>query len=66
MLKVIMGFHDHIQIALKAGAPLAQVTDLPMVAEIARMKELPVDEAKDEIKGLEERTRLAFEGLGVS
>lgn len=66
MLKVIMDFHDQVQAALKAGVTLVQVTDLPVVAEIARMKELPVAGAESEIRELAKRVRLAFEGLGVS
>ena len=66
MLNVIMDFHHHTQTALKAGVSLAQVTNLPVVAEIARMKELPVASAEDEIKRLAEHTQAAFAGLGVS
>jgi V/A-type H+-transporting ATPase subunit A len=66
MLNVIMDFHHHTQSALKAGVSLPEVTGLPVVADIARMKELPIARAEEEIRGLVKRTHEAFAGLGVS
>ncbi len=42
MLKAIMSFYHYTEIALEKGIPLTQVSSMPVVAEIARMKELPI------------------------
>lgn len=52
MLKVIAEFYHASTAALEAGMPLADITSQPEVSEIARMKELPVDTAADEIQQL--------------
>jgi V/A-type H+/Na+-transporting ATPase subunit A len=66
MLKVVMDFHRRTQAALEADIPLERVTDLPVIAQIARMKERPVDEAEEAIKALLDRVRLSFAELGVA
>jgi V/A-type H+-transporting ATPase subunit A len=65
MLKTIIHFYHHTQAALDAGVPLEQVTGLPVVAEIARMKELPVNEAEEKLKSLLDRVTLGFTDLGA-
>jgi V/A-type H+-transporting ATPase subunit A len=66
MLKAIIAFYHHTNAALKAGVSLAQVTDLSVVREIARMKELPIVEAKEMISELMARMYHSFEKLGQS
>jgi V/A-type H+-transporting ATPase subunit A len=65
MLKVVLDFFHRIQAALQADVPLEQVTSLPVIADIARMKELQVDEAEEAIKALMDRVRFSFAELGV-
>jgi V/A-type H+-transporting ATPase subunit A len=66
MLTAIMDFHHHTMSALQAGVPLDKVTTLPVLADIARMKELPVDTAENEIKALMDRVRFSFAEWGVN
>jgi hypothetical protein len=42
------------------GISLERLTALPVVAEIARMKELPVADAEDSLKGLIEKINSEF------
>jgi V/A-type H+-transporting ATPase subunit A len=65
MLKAIMAFYHWTQKAVKAGTSLARISQLPIVSEIARMKERQTQEAEGEIRGLIERARAAFAELGV-
>ena len=65
MLKTIMDFYFRTQSALDANVPLAQITSLPVVADIARMKELEVKEAESAIKTIMDRVRFSFAELGV-
>jgi V/A-type H+-transporting ATPase subunit A len=65
MLTAIMEFHHRTQAALEAGISLERINGLPVIADIARMKELPVDQAEANIKALMDRIRLSFEELGV-
>lgn len=66
MLKAIMDFYHRTQAALETGMALEQVTGLPIVAEIARMKEIQTDQAVEQIKGLMARTCSSFVELGVN
>src|SRR5574341_1288718 len=66
MLKAIMDFHHRTQSALQSGVPLHKVSALPVVTEIARMKELPVDEAETNIKMVMDRVRFSFAEWGVN
>jgi V/A-type H+-transporting ATPase subunit A len=66
MLKAIMDFHHRTQSALQSGVPLQKVSALPVVTEIARMKELPVDEAETIIKMVMDRVRFSFAEWGVN
>jgi vacuolar-type H+-ATPase catalytic subunit A/Vma1 len=66
MLKAIMDFHHRTQSALQAGIPLEKVTALPIIAEIARMKEFQVDTAEVSIKSLMDRVRFSFAEWGVN
>jgi hypothetical protein len=66
MLKAIMDFYHRTQAALEADVHLEQIIALPVVAEIARLRELPADQAEDSIKGLMNRIRLSFAEWGVN
>jgi V/A-type H+-transporting ATPase subunit A len=63
MLTAILEFHHQTAAALAGGLSLAQITRLPVVADIARMKEIPVGEATGQIEALIERLRLQFDGM---
>jgi V/A-type H+-transporting ATPase subunit A len=52
MLCVILAFHHQATAALKAGVTLEDILRLPVVAEIARMKELPANEAPQRLQAL--------------
>ena len=66
MLKLIMDFYNRTQQALDANVPLEKVTNLPVKAEIARMKYIPFESAVNEIKTIMDRVRFSFAELGVN
>lgn len=66
MLKIIMDFYHRTQAAIEAGVALDQIARFPVLTEISRMKELPVEKAVSEIKALMNRMNQAFNGLGAS
>lgn len=66
MLKAIMEFYHRTQAALEAKIPLERVTALPVVSDMARMKEIPVDAAEKEIRALMDRVGFSFAELGVA
>jgi vacuolar-type H+-ATPase catalytic subunit A/Vma1 len=65
MLTAIIDFSHHTQRALENGIDLKRITDLPVVAEIARMKEIPVDKAVKAIQELIKNVKLNFTELGL-
>ena len=65
MLTAIIDFYHHTQRALENGIDLKRITDLPVVAEIARMKEIPVDKAVKAIQELIKSVKLNFTELGL-
>lgn len=65
MLKIILDFYHRTQTVLEAGIPLDQIASLPEVTEIARMKEIPFDEAEAAIRQLIDRMNVRFDQLGV-
>ncbi len=52
MMKAILTFYDSTMEALGRGVSLNQILALPFKDEMARLKEIPVEEAPDKIKGL--------------
>jgi V/A-type H+-transporting ATPase subunit A len=66
MLKAIMEFYHLTQAALAAHQPLETIIKLPVVAEIARMKEIPPERAENEMGALLDRVRYSFAELGVN
>jgi V/A-type H+-transporting ATPase subunit A len=65
MLKTIMDFYHHTRAALEAKIPLDRVTALPVIADIARMKEIQVDIAEKEIRAIMDRVQFSIADLGV-
>ena len=65
MLKSVMDFHHRTQAALQAGAHLEQIETLPVLSEIARMKELPPEGFDKAIQALLQRVRADFVKFGV-
>jgi len=65
MLTIIMDFYRLTQSALELGVPLQKIIDLPEVGEIARLKELPVEQATPTIQELSDSVQRRFAELGV-
>jgi V/A-type H+-transporting ATPase subunit A len=65
MLRAIMGFYHNTQRALEAKIPLGRVTSLPVVSDIARMKELRAETVEKEIRTIMDRVDLSFAELGT-
>ena len=65
MLKAILDYYHHAQAALEAGVSLDQVVALPVASTIARMKEISVDEAENDIKTIMDRVHFSFAELGI-
>lgn len=63
MLKVIMEFYRHSRSAIQAGATVDEIREYPEVAEIARMKLIPVKQAEDRLEDLLEEIRARFAGI---
>jgi V/A-type H+-transporting ATPase subunit A len=60
MLKVILAFHHSMKTAVEEGTTVEQVLKHPLVGELARMKELPIDTAPELLKGLFSRIPKTF------
>ncbi|HEU0295429.1 MAG TPA: V-type ATP synthase subunit A [Anaerolineales bacterium] len=65
MLKAIMDFYHRTQEALESKIPLERVTALPVVSDIARMKEIPIATAEKEIRTIIDHVQYSFSDLGV-
>lgn len=65
MLKALMDFGQRTQAAMERGISLEQIASMPIVAEIARMKLLPVEQAEKAIRALMERVKLSFAERGA-
>lgn len=63
MLHTILEFHRRALSALEAGISLERLTALPVVAEIARMKELPAGEAEEKLKAMITKIESGFANL---
>ncbi len=66
MLKVILDFYQRCQGAMGLGVTLDEITALPVLAEIGRMKELGIETMEDEIQALMDRVRYSFAEWGVN
>lgn len=60
MLKVILAFHEQARTAVEAGAEVEEIMEKPITADIARMKNLPVDEAVDKLQSLHSAVQDTF------
>ncbi len=65
MLKAIMDFYHRTRTALDAKISLENVTALPVISDIARMKEFQLDAAEKEIRAIMDRVQFSFAELGV-
>jgi vacuolar-type H+-ATPase catalytic subunit A/Vma1 len=63
MLKVILTYYDCLEEVLVQGVPLRQATEHPIKNEIARMKEIPSEEAEVKISELVERVQQELRSL---
>jgi V/A-type H+-transporting ATPase subunit A len=66
MLKAILALHHQTEDALQVGVDLETIASFPQVAEIARMKEIEIDRAVEEIQALIARTQASFDGMRVT
>lgn len=66
MLKTVMIFHRKTMAAVEKGIALERITTLPVVDEIARLKQLPADRAVERTKEVLERVSLNFKELGAT
>jgi V/A-type H+-transporting ATPase subunit A len=66
MLKTIMDFCHRAQAALDAKIPLERVLALPVIPDIARMKEFPAEGAEKGIRTIMDRISFGFAELGVN
>ena len=55
MLKIIIDFHHRVREAVEKGVPLETIMGLPVVAEIARMKEIPAGESIERLRAFQTR-----------
>jgi V/A-type H+-transporting ATPase subunit A len=63
MLKAILTYYDCLEEVLVQGVPLRQATEHPIKNEIARMKEIPSEEAEDRISELVDRVQHELRSL---
>ncbi|RJP26043.1 MAG: V-type ATP synthase subunit A [Actinobacteria bacterium] len=63
MLKVILTYYDCLEEVLVQGVPLRQATEHPIKNEIARMKEIPSEEAEEKISELADRVQRELRSL---
>jgi V/A-type H+/Na+-transporting ATPase subunit A len=63
MLKVILTYYDCLEEVLVQGVALRQATEHPIKNEIARMKEIPSEEAEEKISDLVERVQSELRSL---
>ncbi len=61
MLSVVLTYGRLATAALSGGVSLTDITTLPVVAEIARMKELPVADAPEQLQTLLQKVESEFE-----
>jgi len=52
MLKVIITYYDVLQEVLVKGVPLKEALDVPFRSRIARMKDVPNEDASDQLDNL--------------
>ena len=65
MLKVMIDFYHYTQAALELEISLDKITQLPVMDEIARMKELEIDLVEDAAQEILSHIRSDFSGIGV-
>jgi V/A-type H+-transporting ATPase subunit A len=63
MLKTVLTFHQEAQAALQRGIPLKQVTSLPIIVDIARMKNLSGDNVLENLLSLANAVQSSFKKL---
>ncbi len=66
MLKAILAFHHALRARVEEGHPVEQAQRLPVVSELARMKEIPPEQAVERLRELIERIPGSLTGLGGS
>jgi V/A-type H+-transporting ATPase subunit A len=57
MLKVILTYYDTLEEVLVQGVPLRQAIEHPIKGEIARMKDIPSEEAEEKLTDLNDKVK---------
>ena len=63
MLKAIMDFHHHTQAALELKISLDRLSTLPVISDIARMKDIPAEASEKEIRAIMDHIQTSFTNL---
>lgn len=63
MLKIVLAFHHLASTAVKTGLSLDKIMALPVISEIARMKELPIDTAVATLQTMLAKIESQFEAI---
>jgi V/A-type H+-transporting ATPase subunit A len=63
MLKTIMDFYHRTRAAIDAKVPLERVLAMPVMSDIARMKEFPAESAEKGIRTIMDRVGFSFAEL---
>lgn len=66
MLKAILVFHHALRSRVEEGQSIDQAQRLPVAGELARMKEIPPEQAAEKLRDLIERIPDSLTGLGRS
>jgi V/A-type H+-transporting ATPase subunit A len=64
LLRVIMGFHERAEAAIKAGTPLPRILALPLRERLARLKSEVSGDHLEVIRSVEREVAAAFDELG--
>ncbi|MBI9045743.1 MAG: V-type ATP synthase subunit A [Anaerolineaceae bacterium] len=64
MMKVILTFHEEAKTALTRGLNMDVITQLPVIHQIGRMKEIPHDTAVSKLKDLIKKIKMNFHETG--
>ena len=63
MMKMVLKYYDESAAALQKGADIEKVAALPVRERIGRLKELPLEQLRDEIQSIERQLINELEDL---
>jgi len=65
MIKNIMDFHKLTLRALEADIALDRILKMPIVAEIGRMKEIPIKDVIIQLKSMNKQIYISFSEISI-